>query len=325
MIAPVPERVLLIRPSALGDVCRTVPLVASMKAVWPETQIDWLVQEGFEDAVRAHPAVRTVVSFPRQQAKRWWTLHAWQGLAGLVHTLRAAQYDLVIDAQGLARSGALTRLTGSPLRVGPSDGREGSPLAYSMRVDVQGAGAHTVERMLALVAALGVPVRRDMALYPPSEDAEAVTRDPRLSGGPFAVLAPTSRWPGKRWPAARFAELATALLASGSVATLAVVGGSAEREQCGPLLSLAARDSRVVDLIGQTSVGRLMAVISQSTLVVANDSAALHMAVGLSRPYVGLFGPTEVARVGPFGGVGLVLQHRTPNDTLDHKHGERGA
>jgi lipopolysaccharide heptosyltransferase I len=309
--------VLIVRPSALGDVCRTVPVLASLKRAWPDTRVDWLVQEGFAEAVQAHPNLGQVVAFPRRGLGKWYTPRGAALARDLVRQLRTGRYDLVLDCQGLARSGLLTRATGAPHRLGHADARELAWMGYTQRVQPRGA-LHTVDRMLTLVEALGIPVVRDMQLHPAPRDLAQVDADDRLRGRRFAVVAPTSRWPGKRWPADRFALIATALLAN-AYERVVIVGSAAERDQCGPLLELAARESRVVDLVGATSVGGLLAVIARSALVIANDSAALHMAVGLDKPLVALYGPTDVAKVGPYRRERDVIQHANPGERLDHK------
>lgn len=317
-----PRRVLIVRPSALGDVCRTVPVLVSLKRAWPQAHVDWLVQDGFADAIAAHPDLTRVVLFPRRGLGRWYTREGAALGRKLVSQLHAARYDLVLDCQGLARSGLLTRATGAAIRVGHADARELAWLGYTHRVDAAGA-VHTVDRMLTLVEALGVPAVRDMRLYAVPGDLAAVDADGRFAGRRFAVLAPTSRWPGKRWPAERFAELARELLTRG-FERVVLVGGANERDQCAPLVQLAGREPRVVDLVGATTVGGLLAVIARSSLVVANDSAALHMAVGLDKPLVGLFGPTDVAKVGPYGRERDVIQHVRPGERLDHKNEAAG-
>ena len=117
----------------------------------------------------------------------------------------------------------------------------------------------------------------------------------------------------------RFATLARELLSSGRAGAIAIVGAAGEREQCGALLEVAAATPRVIDLIGQTSVGRLMALIERASLVVANDSAALHMAVAFQRPIVALFGPTKTALVGPYRRDRDVIQHLKSGDRFAHK------
>jgi ADP-heptose:LPS heptosyltransferase len=302
-----PRRILLIRPSALGDVCRSVPLAASLKAVWPESQLEWLVNAPYRDAVASHPAVDGIVAFDRARFVR-----SPAGAAAFLLGLRQRRYDLVIDAQGLARSGVFSWITRAPVRIAHRDAREGAWLAATRRVGSP-PDRHTVDRMLDLLAPLGVPPVYDLRLTVPDAARRAIHRDPSLTPG-GVVIAPTSLWPGKRWPIERFAELARRLVARG-VEPIVSIGGPRERDQCGPLLAVEG----VTDRVGRTSVAEMMAVIERSALVVANDSAALHIAVGLGRPIVALFGPTRTALVGPYGRDADVIQHVTPADRLDHK------
>lgn len=314
-------KILLIRPSALGDVCRTVPLLVSLKRGFPRCAIDWLVQDGFADAVAGHPDLNGVVRFPRGLFKRWYVpMGTWRAGRWL-QSLAKPGYDLVIDAQGLARSGLLAMATRARIRVGPADAREMGWVGYTHTVRPAPGVAHTVDRMLALVAALGVPIVRDLTLHPSPPDLERADELLRPAGKRVLLLAPTSRWPGKQWPADRFAAAAEALLASGGGGFdgAVIVGSEKERAQCAPLIALAQRDRRVVDAMGRTSVGGLLALVARSAVVIANDSAALHMAVGCAKPLVALFGPTDVAKVGPYGRSADVIQHVGPEDRLDHK------
>lgn len=319
-----PRRILLVRPSALGDVCRTVPVLASLKRQFPEARIDWLVQEEFVEAVSGHPDLERVVPFPRRRLGRWWYLsgEGRRTFAGLVRALRGgdgARYDLAIDCQGLVRSGIFTLISGARRRVGFADARELGWMGYTERHRVE--STHTVDRMLGLIEAAGIEPIRAMGLHvPPGAEV-----DERLRGRRYAVVAPTSRWAGKRWPADRFARVIEAMLGMGAgLDGVAIVASEGERDQCGEVLALCDRDDRVIDLVGATSVGGLMALIEGSVFVLANDSAALHMAVGFDRPFVGLFGPTRVDRVGPYGRDGDVIQAEVPGDGVTHKDDEAG-
>lgn len=308
-----PQRILLIRPSALGDVCRTVPLVVSLRRAYSDAHIDWLVQDSFAGAIAAHPALSSVVAFPRRElgkaskhgnllpAMKWMRAH----LTG--------RYDLVIDAQGLLRSAIFARATKAPRRIGHADAREGATLLYTHRVP--STATHTVDRMLELLPAAGAAPIADMQLYAPDADMHTAANEAPEGA---VVLAPTSRWPAKRWPAERFAELTTRLLDAGAKAVV-IVGGNSERDQIAPVLQLAEADDRVIDLVGRTSISSLLAHIARATLVIANDSAAAHIAVGFDRPLVALYGPTDVAKVGPYRREADVIQHVKPGDKLTHK------
>lgn len=315
-----PERILIVRPSALGDVCRTAPVLASLKRGFPNARIDWLVQDTFLDAIRGHPDLGSAVEFPRKKFGSWWRPGVAIELLRWLRAIPGGEYDLVVDCQGLARSGFFSWWTGSRRRVGYADAAELGWMWLTERVRVP-REMHAVDRMLAVVEAIGIKPVRDVRLYVP-RDVEPVEE---LRGTRYAVLAPTSRWAGKRWPPERFSLAAEYLLsAECGMDCVAVVGSEPEREQCGPLLDLAARDARVIDLMGKTSVGALMATVRDCAVVLGNDSACLHMAVGLDRPLVGLYGPTRVDRVGPYGRAHQVVQRTQPGDVLDHKDTRTG-
>ncbi len=313
-----PQRLLIIRPSALGDVCRSVPVLASLRRAFPRATIDWVVQRGFEPAVAAHPALDRVISFPRRELERWWTP---PGAVRGVRWLRALQergYDWVVDCQGLARSGLMAWATRAPVRIGYSNAEEFGWLGVNRRHQIE-RRLHAVERMIRLVEAEGVEGVRDMTLFVPPGAEEELPGALRVNDR-YAVVAPTSRWAAKRWPAPWFAAVAERLVEEGAVDRVAIVGAGSERTQCEEVVGLATRSDRFLDLVGRTSVGGLMAAIAGSALVVANDSAAVHMAVGLDRPLVALYGPTDVARVGPYQREKDVIQHVEQGERLDHKN-----
>lgn len=299
-------------------------MLASLRAAYPAAVIHWLVQDSFVDVARGHPALGDparpgesgVVPF----ARGGFGVAAFLRLA---RRLRGEEYNLVVDAQGLARSALLARITGARVRVGHADAREGAWALYTKRVE-EGRSRHTVDRMLTLVEALGVKGLRDagaMRLYVPRDVTRPAAAPPL--GTRYVVLAPTSRWAGKQWPDARFAEVARRICSGGVPVVL--VGGKGERGQI-PRTLAAAREcvggGGVIDLVGSTTLGELMGVIEHAGVVVANDSAALHIAVGLERRVVALFGPTRVELVGPYGRAGEVVQHVTSRDDMRHKRVE---
>lgn len=314
---PNAHRILLIRPSALGDVSRTVPVLASLRKAYPDARIDWMVQQGFEAVVEHHPDLSNVVPFDRHGISRSLKRLNPMPYKELVRRLREPGYDLVIDAQGLLRTGWFSRTTGSGVRVGHADAREKGSIGYTHKIEMQ-KYMHTVDRMLGLVEAIGIEPVRDMRLYTDPGERQAVATDARFADR-YVVFAPTSRWKSKQWPAGRFAELSKRILAEGLTDRIVVVGGAGERKQCTDLLRLAKNRVKIIDLVGETSIARLMAIIERAQLVVANDSAALHIAVGLDRPIVALYGPTDIGLVGPYMHELDVIQHIEMGERLDHK------
>jgi len=317
------RRILLIRPSALGDVCRTVPILVSLKNAYPKAEIDWLVQDTFADAISAHPDIHEVIPFPRKYFGR--AIRDYRSARDLVRwlkNLRTRKYDLVYDCQGLARSGFFAWSTRAPKRVGFADAREAGHLGYTHRYTIN-PKLHTVDRMLALLEADDIKTVQDMRLYVSQVDTEWWASIHNLkSAKQYAVLAPTSRWETKRWPEDRFAALLNPLLDSG-YQTIYIVGSETEKLQCTSLLD-RCDGVHVINLMGATRVGQLLAVIQNANLVIANDSAALHIAVGFYRPYIALFGPTDITQVGPYKGDQWVLQHLNDSETLHHKNTSLG-
>lgn len=290
-----PGRILLVKPSALGDVCRSMPILASLRAAFPAARIDWLVQDDFEAAVQGHPALERVVAFPRRAWKRWWM----PGVVSQVHsfrgTLRAANYDLVVDAQGLLRSGLFMRFTGAARRVGWTDAKEWSWLAANERHARRG-GPDATEVMLALLEDAGIPPVRDARMHVQASAMQA-WRDRRGAmgiGDRYVALAPTSRWSSKRWPAARWRALAERLVARGE--TVLMLGAPSEREQ----VRACMPRNGAIDLCGALPLGEWFAALAGAEAVVANDSAAVHAAAALGRPLVGIYGATDPASVGPY-------------------------
>ena len=316
-----PRRILLIRPSALGDVCRTVPVLVSLRRAWPDAEIDWLVQDDFAQAIMHHPDLTRVIPFKRRELGNSIARGSFGPLAQFVAQLKRAKYDLVFDLQGLARSGFFARATLAPKRIGYADARELGWLALTHKVPVS-ATMHTVDRMLALLSPVGVEPVRDMRLYVSEEDRLHTLADIDLPSGGYIVIAPGSRWPGKCWPADRFAEVALRVLHHGYKVVL--VGSRSEREHAGRLLDLSDNNKKVIDRMGATTIGQLMAIISLSRMVIANDSAALHMAVGFDKPIIALYGPTNIDLVGPYKRNADVIQHLGKGDVLDHKREASG-
>lgn len=296
-----PRRILLIRPSALGDVFRSVPVAASIAEAFPGVPLDWVVQTEFADAVRAHPAVDRVIPFPRRELNGFWNpFGGWQRTARFLGTLRNG-YDLTIDAQGLARSGAMAIFSGARTRIGFADAREFGWIGLNRRIRVE-KGLPAVDRMLAMLAGAGIVPTLDLRLVVP-EDAEAdwaAWRDRHLGVARYAALAPTARWRSKQWPEARFAELARRLLDEGRVDRVLLLGAPSEKDV---LASIAGDRPGIVSIAGAGPLAWSMAAVRDAAIVVGNDSAMLHAAAGFHRPLVGLFGPTDPVECGPCGRV----------------------
>ena len=304
------KRILLIRPTALGDVARTVPVLATLRKAHPEAHIDWLVAKAFAPAVRHHPMLDGVIEFDRQALARFgYSIKATAAGRRFAKLLREQRYDAVYDLQGLLRSGLFTRLTRAKRRVGFANARELGWLGYNVRHHVD-AKWHTVDRMLGLLEADGMEAVRDMRLYLSEEDKAwlgAFKQEHGIGEAGYACIAPTARWGCKCWPIERYGRIARRLIESGKAGDkLVLIASPKEREQVLPIYEVlmgdgpAGGDLRERVVFPETTVGQMMALLSEPRVLICNDSAPLHIAVGFDRPVVALFGPTDPALVGPY-------------------------
>ena len=293
--------ILVVRPSALGDVFRTTPALVTLRKKAPEARIDCIVPEGFEDALRYHPALNEVIGFARRDFR-----HAWRNpelmkrLRVWVRSIRERAYDWVFDLQGLARSGLITRLTAAPNRVGFANAREFAWLGYNRRHYVD-ASLHHVDRLLGLLQAESCTPREDARIYVGGKDrqwCDALLRSQGWANQSFICLGPTSEWLSKCWPIDRFADIGQRLIDADIAGTrLVILHAPYQRDYIRPLLETLPSGAVIAPT---TTVGQLMALIERSALVVCNDSAVAHAAVGFNRPMVCLYGPTDPALVGPY-------------------------
>lgn len=270
------ERILVIRMSAFGDVLHALPAVAALRRGYPQARLSWLLRPEWTPLVAGNPAVDEVIAAPRRSL-------------GVLARLRREKFDLVVDFQGLIQSAILGRAAVSGGYFGFADPRE-SLAALLYRTKVTPTAAHVVDRNLELAYAAGG--QRGEAMFPlPSGAPEG--RLPER----FVLACPFAGWGSKQWPLERFAALAEKLAQEGLPLVLNGAPAAAER--------LAAVPGAVVHTSG---IPGLLDATRRAAAVVGVDSGPLHLAAALGKPGVAIFGPTDPARNGPYGGTIQVLR-----------------
>jgi len=273
-----PRKILLIKPSALGDVVQALPVATGLKRQWPEAELHWIVSDAYQEILRDHPAIDRLVIYPR---KRWASLGRLPEMARWAWDLKAEHYDLVIDLQGLLRSGLMTLATGCGRRLGLKSAREGSRYAYTEIID--DAPVSAAERYLCALRYLGIaPQPLDFQLKAPG-----ALPSPLKERG-YIVLHPYSRWRTKLWPWRYYQELIDLMPNEEFV----LVGE-------GPWFPLA--NPRLTDLRGRLSLRELMTVLQGAKLVLSTDSGPAHLAAALGATTVVMFGATDWRRTRPVG------------------------
>ncbi|MDK2744703.1 MAG: lipopolysaccharide heptosyltransferase II [Nitrospira sp. BO4] len=298
-------RILLIKPSSLGDIVHTFPVVSAIKSQWPGSHITWLVKRQWAELVERAEGVDRV--WPVEMTVRSWLREG--------RALRAERFDIAMDLQGLLRSAILARLSAAPIRIGFANGREGSPWFYTQRIPVLNPDIHAVDRYLSVVAALGVslPEKPRFGFRLPEEDVATVRELCRRRGlavdSPWVAMNVGARWPTKRWPLTSFAAVVDQLQQA-HLDPVVMIGSSDEREYTDRLRTLTKKP--FIDLSGEIPLGCLPALLSKATAIITNDSGPMHIAAAVGIPVVAMFGPTSAIRTGPYGTGHRVLVGSVP-------------
>ncbi len=312
---PTPGRILIIKPSSLGDIVHALPVLSALRQSYPKAHIAWMVASSFRSLLDGHPLLDEVIPFDRARYGRMWR-DPGAGLAfwRFVREVRSRRFDLILDLQGLMRSGLLSLFSGARRRIGFSDAREGAWCCYTHRVNPGARGVHAVEKNLRVLAALGLPAHvPQFPLHVGAADRQVAHRLLAQAGlepgREFIAVMPGTRWSSKLWPLEHLAGLIDALHAEQEARC--VLFGAPDETGLAETVRGACR-SLPLDLVGRTNLPELTALLSQARLAISNDSGPMHIAAALGTPLVALFGPTNPARTGPYSRAARLARHSVP-------------
>jgi heptosyltransferase I len=316
-------RVLIVRLGAMGDILHALPAVAALRHAHPKWYLGWAVEPRWRALLSADggdmPLVDCIHVVKAKEWARSPRIETLREIGALRHALRAERYDLCIDLQGAVRSALAGRLAGASRMIGEDDPREW-PARWFFTERVATWGVHVIEQAVEVCAAAAgeklVPI---LPPLPIGREAE-LWADEVLRGvvGSVVLLSPGAGWGAKRWPAERYGAVAAKLHAQGCM----VLVNAGPQEQ-----GIAAEVVRASGGVAQApdfTLERLIALTRRVCLVIAGDTGPLHLACALGKPVVGIYGPTDPRRNGPFGVPFRVLRH--PESKRDHsRHAEPEA
>ncbi|MCA1961460.1 MAG: glycosyltransferase family 9 protein [Desulfomonile sp.] len=314
------KRVLIVKPSSLGDVVHTLPVVHAIKRCYPSSFVGWIVQEAFAGVLEADPAIDEIIpiSIPSTSDP-----HAGRGavpkaLSATVSTLRQLRrrfrrrpYHVVIDLHASFRSGLLALANPGGTRIGFRDAKELNPLFQHHRLATDPNKPHAVDKNLAFADFLGCPVTaEDFRIV---SDPAACARVGRFlgehgvaSGRRIVYANPAARWAAKYWTVEAWAELGDLLIAKARAAVI-FAGSAADARYINQIAERMTE--RPIVAAGKLSLPEAIALISVSDVYVGVDSGPMHIAAFAGTPVVALFGPTEPEKVGPYGEGHKVVQN----------------
>lgn len=301
-------KILILKPSSLGDVVQALPVLRLIKQHLPASEVYWWIDVHLAPLFEGDPDLERVVRFHR---RRWAAPRHWPEITRSIWWMRRQAFDWVIDLQCLMRSGVFAWFANGKLTVGLDEPREGARGFYDLIVQRPSPRTHAVDWYLKVLSSLGVPVHWDFQWMP---ERPALARTVRekwpVDGARWIVLQPGARWLNKRWPAEYYAEVVRQVAAHYPQMRFAVLGGSDERSLGEVIAGIAG--PRCLDLTGKLSLPEMVEWLRLSELMVTNDTGPMHVAAALGKPVVALFGPTSPYRTGPYRQVEHVLQLSLP-------------
>jgi len=323
-------RLLVVRLGAMGDILHALPAVTALRLAHPGWVIDWVVEprwrallavEGNTGRQTSQDAAQPLVNHLHLAPTKEWRKAPLSGqtrheLSALRAGLRGGEYDAVIDLQGAIRSAVVARLAGCRRVVGEAEPRErAARWLFTERVATR--GAHVIEQDLELASSIaGDHLAYARPRLPVDQAAEAWADAilPRSGGSPAVLINPGAGWGAKRWPVERYAAVAQGLVGRGL--RVLVNAGPGEEAQAGAIVEATGGAATALSC----SLAQLIALTRRVALAVAGDTGPLHLACALGRPVVGIYGPTDPSRNGPFGVPFKVL--RSPESRRDHTRHE---
>lgn len=291
-------KVLIVKLSAIGDVIHTIPFLNTLRLNFPEWEIHWALEDVTYPLLKENPYLNRSIVIKR---KSWVKGRDLRGLLGTFKGIRETRYDMVIDLQGLLKSGILTGLAKAREKIGLNIAREFSWLFYSRRIDVD-IEKHALLRTLDVARKLGAKViSEDAKVYLSKEERLQYSfRFEKLGLLPkrYIVINPVAKWPTKLWLKDRFAALADWINKElGYV--IVFTGSKTDQEYIRGILTYTKE--RHIDLSGTTTLRELAFLLEQAKAMVCTDTGPMHIGAAMGCPVVALFGPTSPNRTGPYG------------------------
>ncbi len=275
------ERILILKPSSLGDIVHTLPALAALRRSFPAAHLSWAVNAEWVPVLEENPLLDAIRVFPRHRFRG--LTGVWPFLRWLRHEPRKWQIDTVLDFQGLLRSGLIARATGAKRVLGLSDSREGARLFHSEVVD-PGKAVHAVDRYLALAHAFGAEPGPVSFPLGPGEPIPAFPDEEKS----FVVIHPFSRGKDKSLPPADVVAFCTAL----QPRRVVIVGR-------GKIAGIAW-PANALDLLDRTTIPQLIWLLRRAAFTVSVDSGPMQLAAAVSPRVLGIHGWTDPRKVGPY-------------------------
>ncbi len=305
------KRILIIKPSSLGDIVHTLPVAHAIKRCFPNCFIGWIAQQSFAPLLQADDSIDAVypIQIPSTsdpQAGRGAWLKALRATVGTLQKLHKEfhqkPYDLILDLHASFRSGLLGRTNPGGRRVGFNQAKELNTFFQDHLIDIPETTEHAQDKNLLFCTYLGIKAtNKDFHLCTGEEDRQALqqflqSQQINMDTSPLIYANPAARWQTKFWPIEHWAALTDQLQKQGIPV---IFGGSPQDiEYITSITRLMKTDPIIA--AGRLTLPQSAALIQHASLYIGLDSGPMHIAALARTPVVALFGPTHPNKVGPY-------------------------
>ena len=328
---------LVVRLGAMGDVIHTMHAVARLRQAMPDTQIGWMIEERWSELLcaigaprsgAARSPARPLVDAIHSVNTKAWRKSPLSGetrrqFSSALKEVREQEYDLAIDFQGAIKSALLARLSRAKTVFGMDRPRE-SPASMFYTALVHTEGPHVIDCYHQLAKAVLLRSRSDRltegSAFPEPwlEFPRDATSDANISSrlrnttGHIVLINPGAGWGAKQWPAERYGEVSRELEKQG--ANIFVNYGPGEEQLAKDVRGSSGGGAQPITC----SLGELIALTRRASLFIGGDTGPLHLAAALGVPVVGIFGPTDPARNGPYSPKSIIIRNAASRTSLSH-------
>lgn len=308
-----PADLCVLRLSAIGDTCHTVPVVRALQAAWPSTRLTWIIGKTEHSLLTGLDGIEFVVLDKSR---------GWRGYGDVRRSLAGKRFDALLDMHASARANVVSLFVDTPLKIGfdRARARDYQWLFCNRRIAAE-PSQHVMDGLFGFAALLGVPRGELRWDIPISADDRAFAASLTDTGKPILAISPVT---GQRfrnfrnWQVERYARVADYASARYGADVL-LTGGTTDIERSYGEGIVAACASAPKNLIGRTTLKQLLAVLERASVLVCPDSGPAHMATAVGTPVVGLYATSNRFRTGPYLSQRLVVD-KYP-EAVEHEFG----
>lgn len=309
-------KILILRMSSAGDIIHGLPVAKALKDNLNDCEITWLVEDRFADLLKNNPAIDHIQVIPRKEWQSWTLWSKARETGRIVKNLRAMNFDISIDLQGLTKSAIAGKFSGIPKRIG-FDGYEGKEISKQLNnIIIKADARHVVEKNLQLLKALDIDNIKPAFPLPEMKCAKIdnFLKENDLEDKKFIIVNPGAGWGAKLWTVERFAEAVSFFQKEINEKVIITWGGQSEKNMAEEILSHSGDNAL---LAPDTDLLELWDLLSRAKFYLGCDTGPTHMAAACGVAVLALFGPTSGERNGPYGeNICEVVQGECPQHPL---------